>query len=190
MIALAAGALVCLAVGRERSLWAGWLPAVTMLTAMLALAAGSLVPGWAVLLLAVALLVAGVLAARGHDRLMSIHRGISAIAMAALSITAVAVPTPSSTGASATAVAGTSAATGHHSITFGPGVALLGLAVAVGAIGVVFAVRSVREHRATTAGPTAALAGGGAVALTRIRVARLAEVLLMTAGVAVMLLHT
>lgn len=189
MIALTAGALVCLALSRERSLWAGWFPALTMLAVMLMLAAGPLVSGWVVLFAAAALLVAGVLAARGHDRLMSIHRGISAIAMAALSITAVALPdAAAATGAAAPAPS-------HHMQMLGAGTVFVGLAVAVGAIGIAFAVRFALEHRTAGAGGTVgaaspALVNGGTPVLTRIRVARLAEVLLMTAGVAVMLVHT
>lgn len=164
MVALMSCTLVCLGIGRQRSLFAGWVPAILMLAAALVgIPAGG--GAWlAALSSAGMLVIAGGLAARGNDRPMALHRGLSAVAMAAANVTAMG-----SSGSTFDAAAHTHAG------------GVVGLVVlAINAL--VIAAGAAVVHRETSA---EARAG----AVTVARVATIAEVVLMTAAVLVMSLH-
>lgn len=85
MVILAVGVILCVGAERERAILSGWVPACVMLGSMLAVAAPRLNPVppaiWAAALIGV-----GMLAGRGRDKLMSVHRGLSCVGMAALLI--------------------------------------------------------------------------------------------------------
>ena len=164
MVALMGCALLCLALGRQRSLASGWIPGVLMLAASVV---GIPQDGLATVGSAALLVVAGGLAARGRDRSMALHRGLSAVAMAGACFGGVTLPALPTT------------AHDHSTSGAGIGVVLAAVMLAVVIAGV-YAVRGdLGGERADAAGPFT----------RRARFARIAEVVVMTTAVVAMSLH-
>jgi hypothetical protein len=165
MVALMGCALLCLALGRERSLASGWLPGILMLAASVVgiphEGAGLAIVGSAAMLV-----VAGGLAARGRDRSMALHRGLSAVAMAGACFGGIALPTLATS------------SHGHSATGAEIGVVLLALDVGVVAAGV-HAIR----------GDLGGVAGADAAGAFTTR-ARIAEVVVMTTAVVAMSVHS
>ena len=173
MLLLATATVCCFAAAGERALWTGWVPCLVMFGSMIGV---TLAPdaGAGLLLFVPPLLVAAALAARGRaHRLMSVHRGLSLVAMAGL----ILVMTPSLGGRPSTS----GALHGHGSAmtmggVAGPALVLGGLLLTLVALAV-FIARDLGGARLKHL-------------KTGTRAARTGEVASMTAATVLILAHT
>lgn len=184
MVVLAGLAVVCFAAGGEKGLLTGWLPCLLMLGAMVSVAVAPGTP--AALLWFPALLAGAFLAARGRKhRLMSLHRGLSLVAMAGLMLVMVPAP-PTRVTASASPPLATTASVGHGqhlSVGSMPAVVIGGILLTLVAVATAIVIA---QHRPTASGTS----NVGHPEPRQRRIARTGELASMTAATLLMLVHS
>lgn len=176
MILVGAGALACFVMSRERSIASGWIPSTVMFASMTSLALASTddeIPASLTIALSPVLIAAAMLASRGKGKPMAIHRAFSCIAMAAFAVVLASNPQTPEFG-NLTAVGPMN----HHSMMLGSTSWMtVALSTAVLVTGSAVLFRRVQSRKSSQPKVQARI------------VAQAGETVLMTLGVAIMLVH-